>query len=144
MKSSIAKALRATVRSSPPISPSPTAWPSETGPLWMRIGLVSLAAIRRWRRPSRREMTMPRIDASVSTPTAPICTPTKTRMLPNVDQCVAMSTVERPVTQMTDTAVNRALGSGVIVPVALAAGRENSTVKTRMSAANTTIANRDG
>ena len=35
--------------------------------------------------------------------------------LPKVDQCVAMSTVLRPVTQIEDTAVKSASASGVAV-----------------------------
>ena len=67
--------LIATVASSFPTSPSRTAWPSATGPAWMRSGLLSLAAMSLARSPSRREITRPRMLAIVSTPTAPICTP---------------------------------------------------------------------
>ena len=141
---SITRALMATVASSPPTSPSFTAWRSETGPTWMRDGFESLAAMSFERRPSRREITSPRIEASVSTPTPPMLTPMKTSVLPNGDQCVAMSTVARPVTQMTDTAVNTASCSGVTCRSALAMGRENSTVNTRMSPAKMRIAKRAG
>ena len=65
-------------------------------------------------------------------------------MWPNTDQCVAMSTVERPVTQMTETAVNSESASGVTRPEDDAIGSENSSVNTRMSSVNTTMANRDG
>ena len=76
---SITRVLIATVASSPPISPSPTAWPSATGPRLVRRGLLSLAARRRERSPSLREITSPRIDATVSTPMPPISTPTRMR-----------------------------------------------------------------
>src|SRR4051794_39502659 len=55
-----------------------------------------------------------------------------------------MSTVDRPVTQMTDTAVKRASASGVALLVVVAIGKENSRVNTRMSRANTRMANLDG
>ena len=72
-------------------------------------------------------MTRPRIDASVSTPMPPMFTPMKTSALPNGDQCVAMSTVARPVTQMTDTAVNTAsCERRDLAASALAIGSENS------------------
>src|SRR5689334_11720889 len=55
-----------------------------------------------------------------------------------------MSTVERPVTQITDTAVNSASASGVTVPSADAIGSENSSVNTRISIVKTRIAKREG
>ena len=89
-------------------------------------------------------MTRPRMDARVSTPSAPTFTPMYTITWPNADQCVAMSTVDRPVTQMVDTAVNSASANGVRVPSADAAGNENRAVNSRMSARKTRTANRDG
>jgi len=55
-----------------------------------------------------------------------------------------MSTVARPVTQIVETAVNRASLSGVTVPDADAIGSEKSAVNSRISAAKMSIANRDG
>ena len=74
-------------------------------------------------------MISPRIDASVSTPMPPISTPTNTNTWPIGDQKVAMSTVERPVTQITETAVKRASTKGACSPDVVAIGSENSTVK---------------
>ena len=75
-------------------------------------------------------MTSPRIEASVSTPMPPISTPMKMKTCPNGDQYVAMSTVDRPVTQITETAVNSASTNGACSPEVVAIGSENSTVKT--------------
>ncbi len=73
------------------------------------------------------------MDASVSTPTPPMFTPMNTRALPNGVQYVAMSTVARPVTQITDTAVKSASCSGAPEPApARAIGSENSRVKIRI------------
>jgi hypothetical protein len=60
------------------------------------------------------------------------------------DQYVAMFTVDSPVTQMTDTAVNNASTSGAPWPDEVEIGRENNRVKTSTRAAKTTIANRAG
>ena len=87
-------------------------------------------------------MISPRIDASVSTPMPPISTPTKTNTWPNGDQKVAMSTVERPVTQITETAVKRASTKGACSPDVVAIGRENSTVKMPTSPPKTRTAKR--
>ena len=65
-------------------------------------------------------------------------------MFPNADQCVAMSTVDSPVTQMTDTAVKRASWSGVIVRSADAIGSENNSVNSRINAVKIRMANREG
>ena len=90
-------------------------------------------------------MTRPRIDASVSTPMPPMFTPMNTSALPNGDQCVAMSTVARPVTQITETAVKSASYSGAPEPApARAIGSEKSRVKSRISPAKMRIAKRDG
>lgn len=133
MIASMTSVESATVASSPPICPSCTVWPSLTGPPWVRSGLVSPAAMSLARSPSRREITSPRIEARVSTPKAPICTPMNTRTCPNGDQCVAMSTVARPVTQIVETAVKNASAKGVTRPSSAAKGSEKSPVKTRMS-----------
>jgi hypothetical protein len=79
-KSSITSTLIATVASRLRVSPSRTAWLSETGPLRMRSGFASPAAMSFCRRPSLRLMMRPRIDATVSTPMPPTSTPTKTKM----------------------------------------------------------------
>ena len=55
-----------------------------------------------------------------------------------------MSTVDRPVTQMTDTAVKRASTSGACLPELVAIGSEKSAVKTRMRDAKITMAKRAG
>ena len=127
---SITSTLTATVASRLPVSPSRMAWPSAIGPLRMRSGFASPAASSFCRSPSRRLMMRPRIEARVSTPMPPISTPTKTKTWPNGDQKVAMSTVESPVTQITETAVKRASTNGACSPEVVAIGSENSTVKT--------------
>jgi hypothetical protein len=55
-----------------------------------------------------------------------------------------MFTVDSPVTQIVDTAVNRASANGVTRPSADAAGSENSAVNSRISARKMPTANRDG
>ena len=55
-----------------------------------------------------------------------------------------MSTVESPVTQITETAVNNASTKGAGCPDVVAAGSENSRVKIATNAANTRIAKRAG
>ncbi len=89
-------------------------------------------------------MTRPRMDATVSTPTPPISTPMNTNTCPSGDQNVAMSTVDRPVTQMTETAVNSASTSGAGWPDVVAIGSEKSPVNTRTSAAKMVMAKRAG
>nr|BFF10269.1 hypothetical protein GCM10025699_15720 [Microbacterium flavescens] len=135
---------RATVRSSVPTSPSRTVCPSLTGPPCERSGFESLAAMSLARRPSRFEITRPRIDASVSTPIPPMLTPMKMKTLPSGENVVAMSTVVSPVTQMVDTAVNSASARGRRRPSALAAGSDSRAVNSRMSEANTSTAKRAG
>ena len=63
---------------------------------------------------------------------------------PNGEKYVAMSTVDSPVTQMVDTAVNRASASGADFPDVVAAGSERRAVKTRTSDVNTSTAKRAG
>ena len=70
----------------------------------------------------------PSMLASVSTPMPPTSRPIRMTTLPNVDQCVAMFTVDSPVTQIADTAVNSASASGVAVPDAAAIGSDNTAV----------------
>ena len=70
--------LIATVASRLPVSPRRTAWLSAIGPLRMRSGFASPAAMSFCRRPRRRLMIRPRIEATVSTPMPPISTPMKT------------------------------------------------------------------
>ncbi len=146
MTSSMTIALAATVNSSPPISPRRTACDSETGPPWTRAAFVSLAAMSLARSPMRRATTRPRMLAIVSTPMPPICIARMMTTLPKGDQCVAMSTVVRPVTQMAETAVNTASASGVPpVPLpARAIGRVSSSVVMRMRTVKMRIANRAG
>ena len=55
-----------------------------------------------------------------------------------------MSTVERPVTQIVETAVKSASAKDVRRPSAAAAGSDSSAVKIRMRARNTTTANLAG
>jgi len=136
--------LTATVASSVPISPRRIACPSGTAPACARNGFESPAAMSFARSPSRRVTTRPRIDASVRTPSAPICVPMTTMTLPKMDQWLAMSTVARPVTHTTDDAVKRASPKPVARPSAALTGSMNSSVKARISAVNTRIANRDG
>ena len=71
-------------------------------------------------------------------------TPRKITTLPKGDQWVAMSTVTSPVTQIVDTAVNRASASGVARPLAEAIGSESRLVKIRMSVPKTRMAKREG
>lgn len=63
---------------------------------------------------------------------------------PKSDQCVDMSTVESPVTQIADTAVKSASASGVIFPLLLAMGSESIAVQSRISAVKTRSAKRAG
>ncbi len=137
-------ALIATVSSSVPISPSFTAWPSATGPWWMRSGLLSLAAMSRAFRPRRRDTMSPMIDASVSTPIPPICTPSAMKAWPSGVQYVAMSTVARPVTQIAETAVKSASAKGAVSPVEVMPGSMRIVVSVRTSAAKMRIAKRAG
>ena len=74
----------------------------------------------------------------------PMLTPSQMTNLPNGEKKVATSTVDRPVTQMVETAVKTASASGARLPEVVAAGSESRPVKTRMSATNTTTANRAG
>ncbi|CAH0326747.1 hypothetical protein SRABI128_05540 [Microbacterium sp. Bi128] len=89
-------------------------------------------------------MTRPRIDARVSTPRAPTLTPTYVITRPSGDQSLYMLTVDRPVTQIVDTAVNSASASGARLPSADAAGREKSAVNSRMRMTKTSTAKRAG
>ena len=68
--------------------------------------------------------------------------PTKTNTWPIGDQNVAMSTVDSPVTQITETAVNSASTNGACSPEVVAIGSENSTVKTPTRPPNTRMAKR--
>lgn len=136
--------LYSTVASRPPTSPRRIACPSLTGPAWVRSGFVSLAAMSRWRRLSRRVTTMPIIEAMVSTPMPPICAPIRMTALPNGDQCVDMSTTVRPVTHTVLVAVNSADGRSVQRPVALAQGVASTSVVSAMIVVNARIANREG
>src|SRR5699024_9031066 len=63
---------------------------------------------------------------------------------PKVDQCVPVSTVTSPVTQIAETAVNSASVKSVRTPSVVAAGRESRTVNDPISAVNTPSAIRDG
>ena len=141
---SIRSVDRATVRSSWPTSPSRTVCPSLTGPPCARSGFESLAAMSFARNPRRFEMTRPRIEASVSTPIPPMLTPRKIKKRPNGDQCVAMSTVLSPVTQMVETAVKSASANAVCLPSAAAAGSESSAVNSKTRVEKTSNANRGG
>src|SRR4051794_24415794 len=55
-----------------------------------------------------------------------------------------MSTVDRPVTQIVDTAVNTASAIGGDLPDVVAMGSDSSAVKTRISDENTSTAKRAG
>ena len=127
----------------PPISPSPTAWLS-LAPLCVRNGLVSEAASSRWRSPSLRETMRPSMLAKVSTPIPPTSSPSKMMTSPKNDQCVAMFTVERPVTQTDETAVKNASTNGVTTPERVANGNESSPVNRRIIRVKLISANRDG
>ncbi len=100
--------------------------------------------MRRWRRPSLRVTAVPRIDASVSTPIAPTWRPRKTTPSPNSDQCVAMSTTASPVTQIVETAVNRACGNGVMVPSAEEIGSISTNVSRKIMPVKASTAKRLG
>src|SRR5690606_39902221 len=70
--------------------------------------------------------------------------PMKITTWPKPDQWLLMSTVDRPVTQIVDTAVNSASLSGVTWRSAEAIGRDSRPVKSRIRAAKMTIAKREG
>lgn len=64
--------------------------------------------------------------------------------VPNGDQCVCMSTLDKPVTQTEVTALNKASANGVGRPVLAEIGKASSTVKIMTSVANTVRAKRAG
>ncbi|MDF2492888.1 MAG: hypothetical protein K0Q58_1466 [Microbacterium sp.] len=63
---------------------------------------------------------------------------------PSGDQWAPMLTVDRPVTQIVETAVNRASASGVARPDDAAAGRDRSAVNSRISDVKISTAKRAG
>ena len=63
---------------------------------------------------------------------------------PKVDQCVPVSTVDRPVTQIAETAVNSASISAVPCPSAEETGSASSAVNSPISSVNTPRASRAG
>ena len=96
---------------------------------------MSLAIMSFARKPKPPEMMAPKTDANVNTPMAPIWVPMKTKAFPSGDQCVAMSTVERPATQIVETAVNRASARPVGVLFTPEKGAAKIAVNTRIIAA---------
>lgn len=63
---------------------------------------------------------------------------------PKNDQCVAMLTVESPVTHTDETAVKNASTKGVISPERVANGNESNAVNNKMIRVKLISANRDG
>ena len=63
---------------------------------------------------------------------------------PKVDQCVAVSTVTRPVTQVAEVAVKSAVRKVVVCPGSAAAGVIRASVPTRMTAAKPSMTVRAG
>ena len=90
-----------TIRSRVPTSPSRPA-------LFMASWAISLP-----RTPSFLLTMRASSDASVRVPRPPTKMPTRMTSWPKKDQCTAVETTVRPVTQTADTAVNRAWCNGV-------------------------------
>ena len=70
--------------------------------------------------------------------------PRKITTLPKGDQCVPISTVDRPVTQIVETAVNSASKYLVGVPSAEEIGSVSNNDHKKMIEVNTSTANRLG
>ena len=74
--------------------------------------------------------------AMVTTPSPPIWMSSKITACPKGDQKVAVSCKISPVTQVAEVAVNRAVSSPALRPLAVAKGRQSSSVPARMMAPN--------
>ena len=83
-------------------------------------------------------------EARVRVPRPPTKMPTRMTSWPKKDQCTAVDTTVRPVTQTADTAVNMAWCSGVKSPVAEDTGRDSRAVNTRITTPNADSARRAG
>ena len=128
---SITTEVTITIRSSVPTSPS--------RPAFMASWAISLP-----RTPSLLLTMRASSDASVRVPRPPTKTPTRITSWPKKDQCTAVETTVKPVTQTADTAVKRASSRGVGCPVAEATGKDNKAVKTRITTAKAVSARRAG
>ena len=120
-----------TIRSSVPTSPS--------RPAFMASWAISLP-----RTPSLLLTMSASSEARVRVPRPPTKMPTRMTSWPKKDQCTAVDTTVRPVTQTADTAVKSAWCRGVTSPVAEDTGSDSKAVKTRITTANAVSARRAG
>ena len=94
--------------------------------------------------PMCRITDRPSSEASVRTPRPPTFIATMITVSPKVDQCVAVSTVVRPVTQTAETAVKSASTRGVRSCSTVAIGSDSRPVTARIIAVKTARARRAG
>ena len=93
----------------------------------------SAVAPKRWRSPSRPATSSPINDASVMKPKPPSWISAMMVTCPAKDQCVAVSTVIKPVRHTADVAVNNASESALALPDADDHGAANRAVPATMT-----------
>jgi hypothetical protein len=114
-------------------TPFTTVWTSPSP-----VALVSVAAVRRDRRPRRRKTSSPRRDASVMIPNPPTWISARITTSPDVDQYDGVSTMTSPVTHTALVEVNRATINGALPSPARDDGSINRAVPTRTASAKAT------